>query len=274
MAMTKSGVEYCDYSFNAVTGCFHSCRNRYCYAAKIARRFALPGLGDGLIHDLSEPIRCVSRLAAYPYGFALTFRRYKLDEPSKIKKPSTVFVSDMGDLFGEWVPDEWIEAVFAACQAAPQHRYLFLTKNPRGYDRLSYALRGEYDDDRKYPNLWFGTTIETQSLYDARAAEMDRHVNARYNSFISFEPLQENIADLDAISGFGWVIIGRDTSPGADRSIPKREWVENIVAECKAENVPVFMKSNLAEAKGKRPALFDKSELIQEFPWDNGGRNG
>jgi hypothetical protein len=44
----------------------------------------------------------------YPFGFAPTFHHYRLDEPSKLKKPSTIFVGSMADMFGEWVPDSWI----------------------------------------------------------------------------------------------------------------------------------------------------------------------
>ena len=35
-----------------------------------------------------------------------------------------VFVSSMGDLFGKWVPDHWIERVFSVCHANPQWEYL------------------------------------------------------------------------------------------------------------------------------------------------------
>jgi protein gp37 len=43
----------------------------------------------------------------------------------------------MADLFGEWVPDEWIKEVFRACEEAPQHRYLFLTKNPERLNQIA-----------------------------------------------------------------------------------------------------------------------------------------
>jgi protein gp37 len=58
-----------------------------------------------------------------------------------VGKPQTVFVGSMGDLFGDWVPDEWVEAVFVACAKAPQHTYVFLTKNPKRYLRLGESGR-------------------------------------------------------------------------------------------------------------------------------------
>lgn len=35
--MNKSKIEWCDYTWNPVTGCFHKCE--YCYARKQAKRF-------------------------------------------------------------------------------------------------------------------------------------------------------------------------------------------------------------------------------------------
>ena len=47
-------------------------------------------------------------------------------------KGSTVFVCSMADLFGSWVPDEWITRVMDAAVRVPRHTYIFLTKNPTG----------------------------------------------------------------------------------------------------------------------------------------------
>lgn len=144
--MDKSKIEWCDSTWNPVTGCFHGCE--YCYASKIAKRFGCAfgkdnsciGVtwstqGEGKTHELTDPIidECKNRKASFPFEFDPTFHRYRLDEPEHYKNPQTIFVCSMADLFGDWVPDEWIEEVFAACKNAPQHRYLFLTKNPKRY---------------------------------------------------------------------------------------------------------------------------------------------
>jgi len=42
--------------------------------------------------------------------------------------PTTYFWCDMTDLFGSWVPDEWIDRVFAGMALTPQHRHIVLTK--------------------------------------------------------------------------------------------------------------------------------------------------
>jgi protein gp37 len=136
--MNKTKIEYVDLTFNPVTGCLHPCRETYCYAAKIARRFGGcydPVSGENIKQDERGivSIEHTSRVfyktkkgdiipAPYSYGFAPTFHRYRLGEPGKLKKPSTIFVCSMSDLFGEWIPDAWIQEVFAVCAAAPWHR--------------------------------------------------------------------------------------------------------------------------------------------------------
>ncbi|MCL2216933.1 MAG: phage Gp37/Gp68 family protein [Defluviitaleaceae bacterium] len=157
--MNKSDIEWCDRTWNPVTGCLHGCE--YCYARGITNRFegfdcetnvhhletmdcvrldTNPGL-----HELYKPLHktCKDgkrRVAPFPYGFQPTFHRYRLDEPAKIKTPQTIFVGSTCDIFREWTPDEWIQEVFKACEAAPWHRYLFLTKNPKRY--LDLADKG------------------------------------------------------------------------------------------------------------------------------------
>ena len=147
----KTKIDWCDSTWNPVSGCLHGCE--YCYARKIAERFGGASEthnneccyecqweteGTGEIHELDEPIYDYDhgRNAPYPFDFDPTFHRYRLDEPQKWKKPRNIFVCSMADLFGDWVPDEWIREVFQACEAAPQHRYLFLSKNPGRYCHL------------------------------------------------------------------------------------------------------------------------------------------
>ena len=170
----KTKIDWCDSTWNPVTGCLHGCE--YCYARRIAERFGgcwrldLPpdtswrgNVGErGLMgdyarhsnrkcHVLDAPeIECAvfdppsgyrGKVKPYPYSFDPTFHRYKLDEPQRWKKPRTIFVCSMADLFGDWVPDEWIAEVFKACDAAPWHRYLFLTKNPKRLCRMAIATK-------------------------------------------------------------------------------------------------------------------------------------
>lgn len=126
----------------------------------------------------------------YPYYFDPTFHRYRLDTPKHWKKPRNIFVCSMADLFGAWVPDEWIEDVFTACKAAPQHKYLFLTKNPQRYRDLAEA--GKLPDK---PNFWYGSTVERypegdlQNCWNAIFCPGYGEGCDRAHTFVSIEPI-------------------------------------------------------------------------------------
>ncbi len=267
MNLHKTKIDWCSHTWNPVTGCLHGCE--YCYARRTTQRFAphpceRPGVapleilpkGSGCFYD-EEPTKLYDetgkyvRTTPYPAGFAPTFHPYTLDYPAKREIPSTVFVSSMGDLFGEWVPDIWIEDVFAACKRAPQHTYLFLTKNPKRYIEL--ARYGKLPEVPQYKNFWYGTTITTPDMPFFFCEEA--------NIFLSIEPLLAPFRKedyIDALDDVGWIIIGAMTGPGSRDHQPKREWVEDIVKTAREAGVPVFMKKNLAPVWG--------DDLIQEFP--------
>jgi len=256
--MNKTKIEWCDRTWNPVTGCLHGCP--YCYAKKIAQRFGGDGdcfvrdygkvlYGKDGLHEIDVPtVWCncpdrPNRTFPYPFGFAPTFHRYRLDEPQRIKKPQNVFVGSMCDLFGEWVPDEWIKAVFEACKKAPQHRYLFLTKNASRYPAPT----------KQNDNFWYGATFTNgEEIYF-----FPKRSNVNY--FISIEPILSEFERGGNVKDIKWVIVGAETGNRKGKVIPKREWIENIVETCHAENVPVFMKDSLKEIWGE--------PLIREYPW-------
>ena len=167
-------------------------------------------------------------------------------------KPSKIFVSSMGDLFGEWVPDSWVETVFEAAEKAPQHTYLFLTKNPSRY--LEMALAHKLPDRE---NFWYGTTIV--------APENPFFFARGYKTFLSIEPMLEPFPREPEsgmnpfyMTSIGWVIIGAMTGPGSKRQQPERQWVENVVNAAADARIPVFMKGSLRPIWGEA--------LVQMYP--------
>lgn len=268
----KTKIDWCDATWNPITGCLHGCE--YCYARKIAERFRARENGqfgeENEVYELNSPLlqrtsNGEPMKAAYPYGFSPTFFRYKLGELSKWKKPKNIFVCSMADMFGNWVPDEWIEEVFTTCENNPQHNYLFLTKNPGRYCDLERAGIMPHDN-----NFWFGATYD-HSLWCKHSIDGRLKVNKWHdagdwyfpyyperNRFVSFEPLLYDIGhDIGSI-GADWVIIGAETGNRKEKTVVQREWVEHIYNFCKSHEIPVFMKSSLAEIWGE--------PLIQEFP--------
>lgn len=272
---SKTKIDWADATWNPVTGCLHGCE--YCYARRIAERFGsnqMPIFTDYPVLD--KPVRSVGfdgeKIQPYPFDFTPTFHRYKLDTPHHWKKPRNIFVCSMADLFGDWVPDEWIRAVFEACEAAPQHRYIFLTKNPARLCKMASACQLEQwnkKHDRPHPqtkefagtmplpmhdNWWFGSTLD-----NANATRFDGRF--RWNTFTNIEPLMEYMnVGLGSFGGDKWVIIGAETGNRKGKVIPKREWVENILNAARITRMKVFMKESLRDLMG--------SDFRQEFPWE------
>lgn len=247
--MNKTKIDWATMSWNPVTGCRHGCP--YCYARRTAHRFDA-GLTDpaplaGGLHVLEKKIKATP----YPYGFEPTLHRYRLDQPRRQEEPQTVFVCSMADLFGRWVPIPWITAVLDACLAATQHRYLFLTKNPARYLELDHMALLPHES-----NFWYGSTVA-----DMDAVAMYPMQGANINTFWSMEPL---LGPVDMAAGDGglpqWVILGAETGNRKDKVVPQREWVDQIVAFCEENEIPVFFKDNLRAYFPDLPASV--------FPWE------
>lgn len=261
----NTSIDWADATFSPVVGCRRGCN--YCYATRIAGRFegfendesnrykyAVTGYKGTNIYTVNQPMTRKtkggeSQTAPYPFGFAPTLFTYKLDEPQTWKEPKNIFVCSMADLFGEWTPDEWIQKVFDACNKAPQHRYLFLTKNPDRYcDLYNRKLLPKKD------NFWYGSTVTNagQKYFSA----------FRYNSFLSIEPIQEYLSvGLGSFGGVDWLIIGAETGNRIGKVKPKREWIDNILEAASITQIPVFMKDSLQKLMG--------DDFKQEFPWQS-----
>lgn len=240
--MEKTKIDWCDSTWSPISGCLHGCE--YCYARDIAHRFdGGKRLKYGTRTVLNEPVIIDGKKAAYPYGFTPTFHRYRLNDYIG-KKGRNIFVCSMADLFGNWVPDEWIKEVFAACEKAPQHNYLFLTKNPQRYEKIL--------DRYMPPNMWFGW-----SQTGPMGNKCDFSTHHSIKTFISIEPLLEPFKEFH-IKGIEWVIVGAETGRRKGKVVPERKWIEDIVKECRKADIPLFMKSSLADIWGE--------PLIQEFP--------
>lgn len=242
--MLKTRIDWCDSTWNPVTGCLHGCE--YCYARGIATRFG--GNALGINHVLNEPFKANGRIQPYPFGFVPTFHRYRLNDYIS-KKGRNIFVCSMADLFGNWVPVEWRSEVFATCRKGPQHNYIFLTKNPG-----MYAVMDEQGELPTDSNMWFGTSVTTPD------DPFPYNGKRKHNLFISIEPLLADfgVGSNEALKDIGWVIIGAETGRRKGKVIPEKSWVDNIVAQCKALNIPVFMKESLRALYG--------DELLREFP--------
>ena len=260
----KTKIDWCDSSWNPVTGCYHGCE--YCYARKIANRFggSIRNTAYDLrakygnekkpeLFELECPYEECGRIIPYPCKFTPTLHRYKLDEPQKWKKPRTIFVCSMADLFGDWVPDEWIDEIIKACIKAPHHRYLFLTKNPARYEALYEKGILPVEGVNGLSEVWLGSsapTPKTPFFYNRCA-----------RTFVSIEPiLQPFNYTGNGACYVDWVIVGAETGNRKGKVIPKKEWIMEIADHCRNAGTPLFMKESLREIMG--------DDFRQEFPWE------
>jgi DNA repair photolyase len=131
-------------TWNPITGCLHNCL--YCWARNYAKRLAAMEV---------EPYKT--------HGFKPTFVEWRLKQ--RLPKHRLIFVSDMGDMWGEWVPKEWVEKVLKALRSKPCCRFFFLTKNPRRY----HDFQGMFTE-----NMTLGATIETNRVYKITRAPPPR----------------------------------------------------------------------------------------------------
>lgn len=209
---TNSSIEWTDTTWNPLTGCTKiSPGCKHCYAERIARR--LKAMGQ----------------ANYANGFKLTLHEDMLDQPLTWRKPRTVFVNSMSDLFHRDVPTEFIQRVFAVMRRASQHRFQALTKRSKRVAELS----GEID----WPeNVWMGVSVENAD-YAFRIDHL-RQTGAAVK-FLSVEPLLGPLPDLN-LTGIDWVIVGGESGPGARPMIS--DWVTDIRDQCVAAEVPFFFK--------------------------------
>ena len=231
-------------SWNVVTGCTRcspGCLN--CYAERMSKRLA--------------------GRAGYPeapHNFDVTLHEDRLGEPFTWRKPRTVFVVSMGDLFHDSVPETYQLAVWGIMKACPQHLFIVLSKRAQ---LMKYRLECYvYPLIAPLPNVWLGVTAENQEQVDKRIPVLLQIPAAVH--FVSVEPMLSEIEiheylpmteqnrrlwqEAGCKSGMedgrtlSFVIVGAETGPGKRQM--KDEWARDLRNQCYAAGVPFFFKKN------------------------------
>ena len=292
--MRKTTIEWCDSTFNPITGCWHGCD--YCYARNMVNRFKTPGVVDPeQCMVLNEPYMVDGKPQPYPYAFNPTFHKYRLEKIRhwKNEKPRNIFICSMADMFGTWVPNDWKIEVLEALKEAPQHNYLFLTKDPIGYD---FWPTNKHKDAREYllytSNMWLGLTftgtdrlwnhIDEYTEHLKSFDEYFRRMNGNFiptggaHRFLSIEPILNDVCEVNSdetggkllrkfihkerfAGDFEWVIVGAESGNRQGKVVPEREWIEKLVQLCKEAGKPLFMKDSLIPIMGEE-------NMLREFP--------
>lgn len=227
------GIQWTDFSWNVISGCKHRCR------------WTMPD-GSIAICYAEETAHGVAR-AAYPRGFANHYYNPdRLTEPAKLATPSKIFCDSMSDLFGSWVPEDQLQAVFEAMREAPQHTFQSLTKYaPRLLNRTFP------------PNLWVGCSSPPDSFmgHNLSRLQQEKMLHRAMRTlakidenvtWMSVEPISWDVAPIiEQYKGaLDWVVIGAATN-GAVVYQPNPEYVRKLIEVLDRQKVPVFMKGNL-----------------------------
>jgi protein gp37 len=222
-----SGIEWTESTWNPVTGCDKiSPGCKHCYAERMAER--LQAMGQ----------------ANYRNGFELTLQPKMLELPLTWKKPQTIFVNSMSDLFHDDVPVEYIKRVFDVMARAQWHRFQVLTKRAERLAALAPQLSWA-------ANVWMGVSVENAD-YLSRIDHL-RETPAAVK-FLSLEPLLGPLSALD-LRGIHWVIVGGESG---FRARPMNEaWVVEIRQQCRRARVPFFFKQWGGVNKKKAGRLLD-----------------
>lgn len=208
----NSTIEWTGSTWNPVTGCVKTSPGcKHCYAERMARRLQAMGQKN------------------YAKGFDMALHPHVLALPLSWKKPQTIFVNSMSDIFLEKVPDKFIRQVFDVMRNAYWHTFQVLTKRAERLEHMSPKLSWT-------KNIWMGVTVEN-SDYTFRIDHL-RATAARVK-FLSVEPLLGPIPNLD-LHEIDWVIVGGESGPGA-RAM-QEEWVVDIRDQCVASKTPFFFK--------------------------------
>lgn len=247
--MGKTEISWTEFTWNPVTGCDKisaGCKN--CYAESIANRF----WKDRKFTDIE----------------------YHLDRiftPQKIKKPSMIFVNSMSDLFHEKLSTQMIFQIYQSMKESPQHIFQVLTKRPENMLRF---LRESVKSTLS--NVWYGVSAENQKYADERIPLL-LQTPAKIR-WVSIEPMlgpidlnkKELLIDktrfkLTIGNYLDWVVVGCESGPKKREC--KIEWIESIVEQCKAANVPVFVKQIQINGKVEKDINnFPDHLKIQEYP--------
>jgi protein gp37 len=208
----NSSIEWTEATWNPVTGCNKiSPGCKHCYAETMSRRLKAMGQIN------------------YRNGFKLTLQPRMLELPLTWKKPQTIFVNSMSDLFHKDVPLEYIQQVFDVMRRAGWHRFQVLTKRADRLAEISSELNWS-------SNIWMGVSVESQK-YVHRIDDL-RKAGAK-TKFLSLEPLLGPLNGLN-LKNIDWAIVGGESGPGARPM--KESWVTNIRSQCQEAGVAFFFK--------------------------------
>ncbi|AWJ91448.1 phage Gp37/Gp68 family protein (plasmid) [Azospirillum baldaniorum] len=264
----NSAIEWTDATFNPWIGCTKvSPACDHCYAETLSKaRLGVPW-GAG------QPRR---RTSVQNWNLPLRWNRKAEKEGRRMR----VFCASLADVFDAEVSDEWRNDLFDLIDRAPNLDWLLLTKRPAVARKVMPAT--------PRPNVWLGTTVESQAMAETRIPHLLATPAAV--RFLSMEPLlgpvdltrvvisegpaefygHPNITKarftvnaLAGVQSFGWrsldwVIVGGESGPKARPMHP--DWARSLRDQCAAADVPFLFK------QWGEWAPMDAARIVKDIP--------
>jgi len=271
-------ISWCDETINPVVGCSKvsdGCKN--CYAESMASRLAAMGFVQykHVTNDGSGSYK--------KWNGKTGFVPSELEKPYKWKKPRSIFISSMGDLFHETVPFEWVNSIVVTIGRLPRHTFIVLTKRA---GRMQEFFSSLYNDS-PLSNLVLGVSVENQQEADKRIPLLLKIPAAK--RFVSLEPMLGPVdltrlviklsdapergkpdVSIDALTGWhgganrpevtrlDGVILGGESGSKGRRLDP--QWVISVRDQCKYAGVPFMFKQWSYENR-------NEVDPATGFPW-------
>jgi protein gp37 len=235
---TNEHVDWARFTTNPLTGCWHSCRSVFCYAAGIAQRLFAQGFIPTLLPARLDHFRNTRLPDVSGLGHVEAWRE------------RSVFMVSMGDLFGSWVPSWYVELVLEEVRQHPGWFCFFLTKNPARLGDFSFppncavGLTITGDD-----NGFNGPMTPTDQLrvYEKLAEKLGRVQGAAF-TWLSLEPFRAPVHDLAPFfdNGVQMVAIGGQSRTSFSPAFqPEIQWVDNVRGQVRDAGLNLFEKENL-----------------------------
>lgn len=247
--LQSSGIPYLTHVWNVTSGCTKctpACKNCYAEDLHNKRHQAYLAGKDIKAKCYHEPFDIIQ------------LHEDRLEAPLRHKKPATIGVCFMSDLFHEAISREFLAKVFSIMARCPQHTFVLLSKRARGMAEFF----SEYVQTVP-SNILVGTTVWDQASLSDNLFWLFQIQAKRL--FISYEPALAgidltNVAMTNAdgvswtwnvLSGaidgeetpmkLSWVIAGGET--GLDARPMHPDWAYKVRDDCQENKVPFYFKS-------------------------------
>lgn len=221
----KTQISWATDTWNPTAGCTRvtaGCDNCYAFALHDRRHAAYLQSGITYAKQYEKPYSEIQLLPE------------RLSWPLKQKKPKTIFVNSMSDLFHSEIPEDYIRQVFEVMRQAHWHTFQVLTKRAGRLRTLGPKL--------DWPaNVWMGVSIESDDLVPRADALRVGAKNAAVR-FLSCEPLLTELPSL-VLKDIDWVIVGCES--GSGKRAMNEDWVRDLRDHCVQLKKAFFFKQRI-----------------------------